>query len=110
MTYKAKKITPSINRRISISFRECDLKGIFETNISKTKQLVEALDQMFKMNSQFSTDSRYHAYMKGLVVSLEIYLKCLTYDFLAILLNETQDEEYSSVRNPFSIFAHPLMR
>ena len=48
--------------------------------------------------------------MSGLTVSLEIYHKCLTYDFLAILLNETQDEPQTNVRNPFSIFAHPLMR
>ena len=37
MTYKAKKITPSINRRISLSFRDSDLKGIFEENIVKVK-------------------------------------------------------------------------
>lgn len=47
MTYKARKVTPSINRRISMSFRETELKNIFETNLVITKNCVEACDFQF---------------------------------------------------------------
>ena len=44
MTYKAKKINPSINRRISMSFRETELKDIFEATLISTKQFSENLE------------------------------------------------------------------
>jgi len=37
MTYMAKKINPSVNRRISMSFRDCELKEIFEFNLQYSK-------------------------------------------------------------------------
>lgn len=44
---------------------------------------------------------------------LEIYHKCLTFDFVAILLNETIEEpqiQLSNIKNQFRLYDHPLMR
>ena len=49
--------------------------------------------------------------LQSLTYCLEIYHKCLTFDFIAILLNETIEEpSISNIRNQFRLFDHPLMR
>ena len=58
MSYKALKINPAINRRISISFRESELKAIFESNLQLTKELAEEFERKFKSNSP-STQASY---------------------------------------------------
>jgi len=107
MTYKPKKVTPSINRRISMSFRDIELKQIFESTLKSANQISEILDLEISQNRQlYKIDSL----MNALCITLDTYLKCLQYDYLAILLNETMDEPQNNVRSPFSIFAHPLLR
>ena len=59
MTYSAKSISLSINRRISVSFREISLKQIFENNI----RILEN-----------------HSDPKIIETTLSIYHKCLTFD------------------------------
>ena len=108
MTYKARKISPSVNRRISMAFRESDLKNIFETNLSLTKFYTEACDYQLQKAQNKVADT---LQIQSLTLCLEIYLKCLTFDFIAILLNETIEEpSMATVRNQFRIFDHPLMR
>jgi hypothetical protein len=41
MSFKAKKISPSIMRRISLNFRETHLKHIFEDVLSHFEQVAE---------------------------------------------------------------------
>jgi hypothetical protein len=37
MSFKAKKISPAINRRISINFRETELMAIYEVTLHETQ-------------------------------------------------------------------------
>ena len=43
MTYKVKKLNPSLNRRISVGFRENELKIIYENNLQTAHHLVDYL-------------------------------------------------------------------
>lgn len=45
MTYVAKTLTPAVNRRVSISFRDIELKNIFELNLRYLTSLTENLVQ-----------------------------------------------------------------
>jgi hypothetical protein len=77
MTYKVKKLNLSINRRISVSFRETELKLIYENNLHTAKHLIESLKNS-KIHEQKIIN-------QSLQTCLEIYYKCLTYDYIAIL-------------------------
>lgn len=77
MTYKVKKLNLSINRRISVSFRETELKLIYENNLHTGKHLIESLKNS-KIHEQKIIN-------QSLQTCLEIYYKCLTYDYIAIL-------------------------
>jgi len=46
MTYSAKRFNPAINRRVSISFREAQLRMIFENVLNLTKNTVDHLTNM----------------------------------------------------------------
>lgn len=49
--------------------------------------------------------------IQSLSTCLEIYNKCLTFDFIAILLNETIEEpSMANVRSQLRILDHPLIR
>lgn len=87
MTYMTKMKNLTMNRRVSLSFRDASLTIIFKNNLEYIKSLLEQFNNHFIANSpklQITTES--------LEICLETYLKCLQFDFVAILLNETLDE------------------
>ena len=87
MTYMTKMKNLSLNRRVSLSFRDAALFDIYRNNLGFLKILAEQFEVEFQSNSaslQVTIDS--------LEVCLETYHKCLTFDFVAILLNETLEE------------------
>jgi hypothetical protein len=87
MTYMTKMKNLTLNRRVSLSFRDAALTVIFKNNLDYTKSLLEKFNNHFNSNSpnlQLTSES--------LEVCLDTYLKCLQFDFIAILLNETLDE------------------
>jgi len=87
MTYMTKMKNLQINRRVSLSFRDCALTIVYKNNLDYTKFLLE------KFNNEFNTNSpKRDLTAESLKVCLETYLKCLQFDFIAILLNETLDE------------------
>lgn len=87
MTYMTKMKNLTLNRRVSLSFRDASLTIIFKNNLDYTKSLLEQLNSQFSQNSP-----KLQLTAESLEVCLETYLKCLQFDFIAILLNETLDE------------------
>jgi hypothetical protein len=87
MTYMTKMKNLTINRRVSLSFRDAALGDIFTNNLQYTKILIEQFGREFGTNS-----AELDLTLDSLEVCLETYNKCLTFDFIAILLNETLDE------------------
>ena len=77
----------TINRRISLSFRDFALSDIFQTILSFSRILVD------KFVAEFSSAGlRLDMTIDSLQVCFETYQKCLTFDFIAVLMNETLDE------------------
>lgn len=87
MTYMTKMKNLSLNRRVSLSFRDSALNIIYTNNLQILKVLAEQLVVEFQGGS-----SNLQATIECLEVCLETYHKCLTFDFVAVLLNETLDE------------------
>jgi hypothetical protein len=85
MTYMTKMKNLTLNRRVSLSFRDSALYEIFKNNLHFTKTLLEQLNNEFGQNSM-------QVIIDSLAICLETYLKCMQFDFVAILLNETLDE------------------
>ena len=86
MTYVSKSKNLQINRRISLSFRDAALYRIFEDNIRFTANLT----QRIKNGEQDSI------ILDCLETCLETYHKSLNFDFVAVILNETADEQSST--------------
>jgi len=82
---KMKNVTN--NRRISLSFRDSALTIIFKNNLNYTKNLIEQYNTLVNQNSP-----NISLISETLEVCLDTYLKCLQFDFIAVLLNETLDE------------------
>lgn len=72
------------NRRISISFRESALYMIFETIANHIHSEVTRMQAQQPVN------------LKDLETSFSIFEKCLSYDFYAIMLNDTVDDPSST--------------
>lgn len=87
MSYMTKMKNVTLNRRISLNFRDNSLTIIFKNNLQNTKLYLEKLNASFNQNSP-----NISIIEDSLTVCLETYLKCLQFDFIAILLNETLDE------------------
>lgn len=107
MSYMTKMKNVTLNRRISLNFRDASLSIIFKNNLDYTKVLLEKYHVEYNQNSPNLSVTQ-----ESLTVCLETYLKCLQFDFIAILLNETLDEPTQTnlpsawepiVRNPETI-------
>jgi len=99
MTYMTKTKNLSLNRRVSLSFRDAALHDIYANNL----QLVKLLAEQFQVDFQ-SSSGNLGVIIDSLEVCLETYHKCLTFDFVAVLLNETLDEpSQTNVSLPFQV-------
>ena len=112
MAYLTKMKNLTINRRISLSFRDSALFNIYQ----HTLQFLNSLAQHFRnFNFEFlrgSSSEQTVNLLRITQVAMEIYSKCLNFDFIAILLNETLEEPsqtslppawVKSVENPDTI-------
>jgi hypothetical protein len=72
MTYMTKMKNLTVNRRISLSFRDAALTIIYKNNLEYTKLLIERFNNAFNQNSTQLTVA-----MESLEVVLETYIKCL---------------------------------
>ena len=78
----------SLNRRVSLNFRDVALYQIFSNNLKYIASLTLVLQQEVAaggFNSQSMT-------LKQLEVCLQTYHKALTFDYVAVLLNETMED------------------
>lgn len=87
MTYVNKGKNLTINRRVSLNFRDSALFQIFKQAQAFNKQYVEQIkglmDQRVEVNWLL---------LECLKTNLQIFHKCLVFDYTSILLNETLDE------------------
>ena len=67
MTYMTKMKNLTLNRRVSLSFRDSALNDIFKNNLHFTKKLLEQLSNEFANTSVIDS----------LEICLETYLKCM---------------------------------
>jgi hypothetical protein len=88
MTYLTKMKNLSMNRRISLSFRDTALYDIYTNNLQYCADLARQIENELKGNSPHSLT----IVLDSTSTCLETYLKCLQFDFIAILLNETLEE------------------
>ena len=81
-----------------MNFRDSALYKIFCDNIEFTKALTAKLAQEAQQMQKVSETT-----LESLLTCIETYDKCLTFDFVAVLLNETLEEPISTnVSNFFS--------
>lgn len=88
MTYMTKSRNLSLNRRVSLNFRDVALYQIFSNNLKYIASLTHLLQQEVAAggsNIQSMT-------LKQLEVCLQTYHKALTFDYVAVLLNETMED------------------
>jgi len=90
MTYMTKTRNLSLNRRVSLSFRDVALFQIFTNNLKYIAGLTQLLQQQIaaganNMDQQSNT-------LKQLDICLQTYHKSLTFDYVAVLLNETMED------------------
>lgn len=90
MTYMTKTRNLSLNRRVSLSFRDVALFQIFTNNLKYIAGLTQLLQQQIaaganNMDQQSNT-------LKQLEICLQTYHKSLTFDYVAVLLNETMED------------------
>ena len=91
MTYILKGKNLTINRRVSLNFRDTALFQIFKQALVFNKEFMEQI--------QKSTDAGQEAswvLLECLKVNLQICQKCLVFDYTSVLLNETLDEPSST--------------
>ena len=91
MTYLTKLKNLQINRRLSLNFRDSALYKIFCDNIEFTKALTAKLAQEGIQMQKVEAVT-----VDALYTCIETYDKCLTFDFVAVLLNETLEEPIST--------------
>ncbi|CDW76789.1 importin-n-terminal domain-containing protein [Stylonychia lemnae] len=87
MTYINKGKNLTINRRVSLNFRDSALFQIFKQALVLNKQLIEQIQTQTDQNQQVNG-----VLAECLKTNLEICHKCLIFDYTSVLLNETLDE------------------
>ena len=105
MSYVHKVKNLTVNRRISLSFRDSALFQVFKMTIEHsqnfTQQIInqQQMPQMSTFNNQGMTlgqnvfpNNDGDLLCQSLLQSLTIFEKCLSYDFTSVLLNESLDE------------------
>ena len=91
MTYVLKGKNLTINRRVSLNFRDSALFQIFKQALAFNKDFMEQI--------QKHTDSGQEpgwVLLECLKTNLQICQKCLVFDYTSVLLNETLDEPTST--------------
>jgi len=87
MTYVNKGKNLTVNRRVSLNFRDSALYQIFKQTLIFNKTFTEQL--------QLHIDSSQEppwVLLECLKVNLQVCQKCLVFDYTSVLLNETLDE------------------
>ena len=88
MTYMAQLKQMAMNRRVSLNFRDVSLYQIFANNLEYVAKLVAQL-QVDVVSGSFDQQ---RLTLQSLEICLQTYHKCLTFDYIAVLLNETMDD------------------
>ena len=78
----------AMNRRVSLNFRDVSLYQIFANNLEYVAKLVAQL-QVDVVSGSFDQQ---RLTLQSLEICLQTYHKCLTFDYIAVLLNETMDD------------------
>eukprot|EP00347_Sterkiella_histriomuscorum_P000570 403375338 len=87
MTYVNKGKNLTINRRVSLNFRDSALFQIFKQGLIFNKQFIEEIARATEQGQQINW-----VLAECLKTNLEILHKCLIFDYTSVLLNETLDE------------------
>lgn len=87
MTYVNKGKNLTINRRVSLNFRDSALFQIFKQALIFNKQFIEQIHAQTEAGKEPQW-----VVMECLRTNLQICQKCLVFDFTSVLLNETLDE------------------
>lgn len=98
--HKVKNLT--LNRRISLNFRDCELFQIFKASLEHVEMFVNQIQTRQDLQAMALTQGAtqppqtapeaHNIYVECLLLALSIQDKCLGFDFSAILMNETLDE------------------
>lgn len=103
MTYVNKGKNLTINRRVSLNFRDSALFQIFKQALIFNKQFIEQIQQQADSGQQINW-----VLAECMKTNLEICHKCLIFDYTSVLLNETLDEPTNTnVNNYFIKFQVP---
>ena len=87
MTYVNKGKNLTINRRVSLNFRDSALFQIFKQALIFNKKFIEQIHAQTEPGKEPQW-----VVMECLRTNLQICQKCLVFDFTSVLLNETLDE------------------
>ncbi len=87
MTYINKGKNLTINRRVSLNFRDSALYQIFKQALSFNKQFTEQIQSSIDQGQEPQW-----VLLECLKTNLQICQKCLVFDYTSVLLNETLDE------------------
>jgi len=100
MTYLYKGKTLTLNRRVSLNFRDSSLIQIFKNVLQLNKYFIELIQYQTQQNQQPP-----QIVFECLSLSLEICHKSLIFDYTSVLLNETMDEpSYTNIPNTWKDF------
>ncbi|CDW71253.1 exportin-like protein [Stylonychia lemnae] len=89
MTYVFNGKALSINRRVSVSFRENAMSGIFERCLTLIQKFLDQIQQDLQCGVKHN-----EILIQSLITSLEIIVKALNFDYSAIILNETSVDQH----------------
>jgi hypothetical protein len=87
MTYVNKGKNLTINRRVSLNFRDSALYQIFKQCLIFNKQYTEQISALIDQGQEVNW-----VLLECLKTNLQICQKCLVFDYTSVLLNETLDE------------------
>jgi hypothetical protein len=99
MTYINKGRNLTINRRVSLNFRDSALFQIFKQTLNFNKQFIEKIHNALQQQQEVNW-----ILLECLKVNLQICHKCLIFDYTSILLNETLDEPSTT-----NVSTHPVL-
>jgi hypothetical protein len=102
MTYMYKGKNLTLNRRVSLGFRDSSLQQIFKQSLVFNKQFIEIIFNATTQNQQVP-----ESVFECLSLNLEICHKSLIFDYTSILLNETLDEPSCTNVKSISISHQP---
>ena len=88
--HRVKNLT--LNRRISLNFRDSSLYQIFNQIVQQTNNCAN----LYACGQVPQSQQEINLFNENLFQTLSIYEKCLSFDFTAILLNETLDDPTST--------------